>query len=382
MRVLWMDGCVARGGAVALLTIGVALPARAQGGGSGTSAGAVRVPRGDTIVRVIDPTMRARMDSIHVLMRAIEGQPPTSEYSFKLRQEIDAMMASLQVMGPRATTRIFVQGQDGPPLIDMAHAAKGWIGMMTGGVPRQEEISPAGHFVRYFAHPAIVSVDRDSPAQMAGIVAGDSLVAYDGVDVVGRMLNLTQMLMPDRKLGITVRRAGENRDYQVTVARAPVTVVLRQLDPDDGMPPNDAVRFFKTPAGGFGGRIGAARVVDGQSTGGVVAVGGRGFLISKAGVFGASMETLEPVLAKSLDRPPGVLVKDVPEATVAAKAGFLPGDVIVAAGGQAVLTLSDVQMASVNRAENRTVTFKVIRDKKARVITVTWGGGAPPPPSP
>jgi S1-C subfamily serine protease len=84
------------------------------------------------------------------------------------------------------------------------------------------------------------------------------------------------------------------------------------------------------------------------------------------------------VLAKSLDRPAGVLVRDVPEATVAARAGLLPGDVIVAVGGQSVATVGDVQLASVNRAENRAVTLKVVRDKKTRNIVVTWNG----PPSP
>ena len=37
----------------------------------------------------------------------------------------------------------------------------------------------------------------------------------------------------------------------------------------------------------------------------------------------------------------------------------LPGDIIVAVGGQPVTTLGEVQVASVNRAENRTVTFQV-----------------------
>ena len=74
----------------------------------------------------------------------------------------------------------------------------------------------------------------------------------------------------------------------------------------------------------------------------------------------------------------------MPEATAAARAGLLhTGDVIVAVGGQSVTTLGEVQVASVNRAENRTVTFQVIRDKKPRAITITWGVPTPPtPPSP
>jgi C-terminal processing protease CtpA/Prc len=259
---------------------------------------------------------------------------------------------------------------------------RGYIGITTGDAPMK--VDPSGIYVQYLAHPAIVSIDRDSPAQAAGILVGDSLIAYDGVDVVGRMLNLNRMLIPDRKLGVTVRRAGENKEYQLTVARAPMTF-LRRIDPDEPLLPGDPMERASGTATvegnrvrvGGGGRGAMPAVVGGQWIGGFGARGG-GFTISSNGVFGASMETLEPVLAKAIDRPPGVLVKRVPEATVAAKAGLLPGDVIIAVGGQSVTTLGEVQEASVLRAENRTVTFQVVRDKKPRVITVTWG--APPSP--
>jgi serine protease Do len=373
MRSLERDRYLARGGAAVLLALGVAAPAAGQG----------PVPaRRDTIVRIIDPTMRVQLESVTVLMRMLQRQPGMSDESLRLRREIDALMSAA-----REGNRIFIGGHDGPMTLP-AIPRKGWLGITTGDAPMTQEITSSGHYVRYFAHPAIISVDRDSPAQAAGIVAGDSLIAYDGVDVVGRTLNLNELVVPDRKLGITIRRGGEDKDYQVTIAKAPVRVFIRQqVNGDD--PAERIERVFTLPPGEVAGRARAAGVgagvgaraampviVNGEWINAVPRAGG--FTLSANGVFGASMMTLEPVLAKSLDRPAGVLVRDVPEATVAARAGLLPGDVIVAVGGQSVATVGDVQLASVNRAENRAVTLKVVRDKKTRNIVVTWNG----PPSP
>jgi S1-C subfamily serine protease len=266
---------------------------------------------------------------------------------------------------------------------------RGWIGITTGDAPMT--ISPSGDYVRYYAHPAIISVERDSPAHVAGIVAGDSLIAYDGIDVVGRTLNLNELIAPDRKLGITVRRGGEDKDYQVTVAKAPFRLFIRQQIDGDGpervervitLPPGEVAGRARVAtgvaAGGFGARGAMPVIVNGEWIGAIPRAGG-GFTLSANGVFGASMMTLDPVLAKSLDRPAGVLVRDVPDASIAARAGLQPGDVILAVGGQTVATVGDVQLASVNRAENRSVTLRVMRDKKTRNIAVTWNGPSTSP---
>ena len=130
-----------------------------------------------------------RLDSIIALMRAIDGEPAMSENGTKLRQELEAMMTTLR-MAPSETGIVVGPRLRGPASTFEFHT-RGWIGITTGDAPMNREISQAGgEFVKYFAHPAIISVDRDSPAQLAGIVAGDSLIAYDGVDVVGRTLNL------------------------------------------------------------------------------------------------------------------------------------------------------------------------------------------------
>lgn len=371
MSVLSMDGLFARGGAVALLTIGAALPLRAQGSGGGMGP-----VRRDTVRVIVGPRFQmdsVRMDSVRVLMRAIGQEAPMSDQSLRLRQELDAMVQAMAAGS--GTTRIFFDRKpEGRSFFEIHN--RGYIGITTGDAPMKQD--PSGIYLQYFAHPAIVSIDRDSPAQAAGILVGDSLIAYDGVDVVGRTLNLNQMLMPDRKLGITVRRAGENRDYQVTVARAPIKVFLRQIDPDDPVLPESAER-------GNGGAVGRVRVggrgampaVVGGVWSGEPGMRGGGFTISNTGIFGARMTNLDAPAAKALGLQPGVLVQDVPEATVAAKSGLLPGDIVVAVGGQSIVTLAELQYAA-SRADHRSVTFQVVRDKKPRTVTIVWGTPASP----
>ena len=140
-----MDGFFARGGAVALLTIGVALPAVAQGGGSGASAGATRVRR-DTVVRLDDATTRLQLDSIRVLMRAIDGEPALSENGMKLRRELEAIMATIRMAPTR--TRILFGSKSGGPATTFEFHTRGWIGITTGDAPMTHEISPSGYFVR------------------------------------------------------------------------------------------------------------------------------------------------------------------------------------------------------------------------------------------
>ena len=66
------------------------------------------------------------------------------------------------------------------------------------------------------------------------------------------------MLTPDRKLGITVRRAGENKDYQVTVAKAPLALIFRQVESGELPPVDQRIDLaYGTPRGEV--RVGRAR---------------------------------------------------------------------------------------------------------------------------
>jgi len=373
MTYLSMHRTIARGGAAALLVLGAALPAGAQN---------ARVIRGravkDTVLLRVLNGSRMQLDSITVLMRALDVEPLTSTQSMKIRMQLDSLMMMLAgerdlpegtaLVHPRIPARIIVAGPGGMGAFG-GEAARGWIGLTTGPAPHTEWVDD-GQFIRYFEHPAIISVDRDSPAQKAGIAPGDVLVAYDGVDLVGHDINITELLKPERKLGITVRRDGETRDYTVVVARAPNRIVYHRLDEGDLPPFPPSLEMNGPLARALAEARAQAERVAAQRMKGTPPGGSLFFFRANMGVFGASLSAVGPELAKTLKIEPGVLVNEVPRDTPASRSGLRVGDVIVSVAGRPVRTVEEVQSVAMTRGDNGRLTIQVIRDRKPRTITM------------
>lgn len=341
---------LSRRGAAALFMIVVALPIGAQ-----TAGGPPSRTRDSSAVVQFFVMSKGRIDTITTLMRSFEDVRPGSAAWDSLRKQIEALVPAMELrksMHPSMSPR-------------------GWIGINAGGVPRHEEMRGDGQYLTYFAYPTIVTVDGQSPAERAGIMPGDMLVAYNGMDVVGRQLNLSQLLIPEKKLSITVRRDGETKDFSVTVAKAPERVARRRIDFELPMLAPDAERErIETGVrrnlllGGF------ARIV--AAPGSPAEFGNRMFVISPNGVLGASVSTVSPALARVLKLETGVLVNDVPEETPAWKGGLRTGDVIVNVAGQPVASLNQLRELILLRAAERAVPLRISRDGKPQDVNVKW----------
>jgi membrane-associated protease RseP (regulator of RpoE activity) len=345
-----------RGGAAALFAVLGAVSLGAQ------SAGPVVARTRDSsgVVQVFLMT-KGRIDTITTLMRSFEDIHARSPMWDSVRKQIEGLMPS----------RMEFRKAVPPPM-----PLKGWIGINAGGVPRSEEIHGDGqYFITYFAYPTIVTVDGQSPAERAGIRQGDTLIAYNGMDVVGRALNLTQLLIPEKKLGVTVRRDGETKDFAVTVARVPNRVYVRRMDFDHelpmlpGDPDGERADVEIRRAFPSGARVGRGLIATPAAP---PVVGSRMIIISPNGVFGANMSTVSLALAKVLRLETGVLVVDVPEETPAWRSGLRPGDVIVNVAGQPVASLNQLRELVMMRAPERVAPLRIIREKKAQDVNVTW----------
>ena len=360
MRRIEMETRLTRGAVVALLTLGLAAPIDAQVATGGTIQLRQREPRDSAELRAMMMT-KARLDSMMTLMGELRQLPGQSPEARAIRLKIDSLAPT---MSNRVTLRASGNGSIAFP--------KGWIGINAQG-PRRIDWGSEGYTVQYFDYPAIISVDPESPAKRAGILPGDVLLAYDGVDVKGHPFDLNQMLIPDKKLLVAVRHDGEQKEYTLTVAQAPVTTWERGLEP-----------------GGRGGQVYVSRVGPGDGLrsdvilsvpgsgpkagprGGGFTVPMRTFFLSSNGAFGAVLSTVSPELAKTLKLEPGVLVNDVTDETPASTSGLRPGDVIVNVGGQSVATLQALQETLKMRIADRTIVLEVVRDKKPRKVTVNW----------
>ena len=330
---------------------------------SGVSVGAqvpraVEVRQRDSLGARIPMPTRAAIDSIVALMRELNNEAPFSPASAALRRKIDALLP-------------------GPGMVTVRKSGvlpKGWVGFYAQG-PKHEMVMDDGDFIQYFAYPAIVAVDPESPAQRAGIAPGDVLIAYNGLDVRGREFNLSRLLEPERKLSVTVRRDGETKDYSMLVAKAPERIAQRRLE-FEGLPdgPPELERLLRGEDGPR--HVMLPGMVPPPPAPGAPAAGvflpGRSFIFSPSGAFGAALSNVSPQLAKTLNLEQGVLVNDVVENSPAGDAGLRAGDVIVGAADQSVVSIRGLHAAISRHLGDQSVALQVIRDRKKRKLIVRW----------
>jgi serine protease Do len=359
------------GGAAAALLSVVGL-AQAQ------AVGTVR--RDSTVTRQV--ILLGRTDSISVLASRIVHERPGGTAWVALANELDSLIANSigkafvmrggivapMAMGPRS-----------------ARVSKGWLGFYAQG-PSLIISDSSGTRYRFFAYQPIISVDPGSPAERAGIEPGDVLVAYNGIDLMNHEFNFSDMLVPKKRVDVTVRRDGEIKNYSLTVASPPQEVSRRRIEmervPASGaiLVGPDGERF-----GGGGDRpIGPVRAAGG----GGARMGGPGefsttlralagqklFFLSQNGLFGANLSSMSDELARVLKLKKGVLVNEVPEDTPAFRSGLRTGDVIVTANDDSVTTVAELRDAVLRHFADHAAELQVIRQQKVKKLTVSWPG--------
>ncbi len=247
----------------------------------------------------------------------------------------------------------------GLPRNPMRSLQPGWIGINAQGT-QQRAIRDDSVYIRYFNYPRVISVEPSSPAERAGISRGDQLIAYDGADLRDHEINLTKLLQPSRHITVTVRRAGEEREYDVSVAKAPPQIeALRGFSPPDlsadPMPlvlamPGNRVLASRTPQ---------IRIFDGRDAGVVPVVGAKLVAItdeSLGHIFGVSS---------------GVLVTEV-FGDPAESSGLRGGDVISRADGRDITDVAQLRRIVAAHDGDRNVELEIVRQKRTRALTLRW----------
>jgi serine protease Do len=226
-----------------------------------------------------------------------------------------------------------------------AREPEGYLGIaFTCPLKRIEDAN--GVRVIHLAYPAIESVEPGSPAAAAGISAGDTILAYDSVDVINHELSLTNLLRPGRRLLIRIRRNGAVKDVAVRVAARPASYV-ESIGVLPGPPPLALMPRFMGP------------IVTLPSLDGVSAAG--------ASVVRANEDLRAALGAPKGDA--GVLVLDVAQGTPAEASGLHAGDIVLSADGRSI---SDPEVLAVTLAEpsTHTVTLRVYGNHRLRTVTL------------
>jgi len=105
-------------------------------------------------------------------------------------------------------------------IVTQGNVTRGWIGI------EAQDITPelAESFRLSQAKGALIAgVLRNSPADRAGLRAGDILLAIEGKPVTdsGSMLNLIAALKPNQKASVQIARAGQTMDVSILIGKRP-----------------------------------------------------------------------------------------------------------------------------------------------------------------
>ncbi|HEX6135254.1 MAG TPA: PDZ domain-containing protein [Longimicrobiales bacterium] len=309
-----------------------------------------------------------------------------------------------------------------PPPVVYAYANRGVLGIRTEPVP------PGSWNAR---QRAVIDVVKDSPAEKAGVMTGDTILSINGLAASAQVMSLP--FEPGDTLTLRIRRNGRERDVTVVAGERAGNFTYRVFSSDsirDAMTvildrvrtQMDTLRFPHVEMRRFGDTA-SVIIIDGDTirtmgsavlrrfhpdsiAGGFTIRSGRfgdstwvrmfgdsarGFhfdvrsdsvrwgrpldvlayttTIGMRAVAGAELTELNPGLAEYFGATDGLLVLNAHEGTPAARAGLRAGDVIRQVDDTAVRSIVDLRRG-IERARGRDVTLHVLRNGRNMELTL------------
>ncbi len=191
----------------------------------------------------------------------------------------------------------------------------------------------------------ITRVEPDSPAQRAGLKAGDAILEYNGQRVEGmeefkRLVNETPV---GREVKLDIVRNGAPQAIPLKVASRQPTVTMNMQGGFPNAPGQFELHMPDIP---------------------------RSFMSWRSAALGIEAETLEGQLAQYFGVKQGVLVRSVMKGSAAEKAGMKAGDVITRIDDSDVATPADIS-SRIRSLRGKQVPVVLMRDHKETTLSVT-----------
>ena len=282
---------------------------------------------------------------------------------------------------PRA--RVYLNGED-----FSAADETGWL-----GVTPEDISAERGKELKLSAARGVYvsEVEKESPAEKAGLKSGDVITEFNGQHVEGvtQFRRLVRETPPGHSVGIVVSRDGKSQTLNATLSTMSDQFqhqfrmnlgngmhdftmnvqpfqnwegpAIAPMTPRPAMPATPAMPTmppgaysFAAPEGGFGYGFGS------------------GFGMSASPSIGISGENLSGQLGTYFGAPDGegVLVREVESGSPAEKGGLKAGDVITKVAGDRVKTIGELQSKLREKREEKTVQITVVRRGSETNVTV------------
>jgi len=284
---------------------------------------------------------------------------------------------------PAPAARVFLNGEDFSSTDET-----GWLGVtpedISGDRAKELKLSAArGVYVS--------DVEKDSPAEKAGLKSGDVITEFNGTHVEGvtQFRRLVRETPPGHNVSIVVTRDGKSQTLNATLStmsdqfqhlridlgnrmqefrmnppaqnwnwEGPAIAPMAPMTPRAPMPAMPTMPpgsyTYTTPEGAYGFGY------------------GNGMGMGMTPSIGISGENLNGQLGTYFGAPDGegVLVREVQSGSPAEKAGLKAGDVITKVAGDRVKTLGELQSKMREKREDKTVQITVMRRGSETNITV------------
>jgi hypothetical protein len=256
-----------------------------------------------------------------------------------------------------------------PYAVALRNPTRGWIGVTFEGLSSESRTS-SDHRVRFFDYPRIALVEPSSPADRAGVLRGDTVLALNGTDVMSEVISFTKLLVPESQIVMRIRRGGSAKDLKVVVGEPP-EYYARRREPGAYGGARVEVAGTPEPARPIQSEPNRVIVMPARPEG-VPGVSGFRYWTEFQAMAGASFETVTEAWAKALRVDDGVLVTRAPPGSPAHRSGLREGDVIVRAAGDKIRTVSNLRTVLAEGDGTEGVKLVILRERKERDITLRW----------
>jgi serine protease Do len=196
----------------------------------------------------------------------------------------------------------------------------------------------------------ITRVQEDSPAEKAGLKAGDVVLEFNGQRVEGteQFIRLVREIPAGREAKVGISRNGSVQTLTATMGAR------------KSMAAPEAWGAMRLPE--------VAPIPPGQP---VIPEVPHIYMSVRSPLLGIEGESLSPQLAEFFGVKDGVLVRTVQRGTAAEKAGIKAGDVITRIDGEAVSSTRDIATAMRGlRGKKTTFPVTVMRDRRETTLNV------------
>lgn len=311
---------------------------------------------------------------------AVEAATIAQEIDGRILAKLARVQEKIEAQTPSPAARVFLNGDD-----FSAADETGWLGV----TPEDISADRAKELKLSAARGVYVSeVEKDSPAEKAGLKSGDVITEFNGTHVEGvtQFRRLVRETPPGHSVSIAVTRDGKSQTLNATLSNmsdqfqhlrvnignrlqdfsvnvppmatwdGPVVAPRAPMTPHPAMPPGSYT--YTTPEGAYAFGFGTGS--------------GSGFGLGFTPSIGINGENLNGQLGTYFGAPDGegVLVREVQSGSPAEKAGIKAGDVITKVAGDRVKTIGELQSKLREKREDKTVQITVVRHGAETNVTV------------